>query len=195
MAKKEYEHKAINAELVMVDFDTDIPKRAGGSYQGTNIVYKAFNKVNEKGFTTKTFEFKPELRSQLEALSPKDKFTLNMYKEKDSKFWNVDSVAPGHVQQHSPSSTPAQGSAPSFDSNAPNPAAVGQVLNLALDLKLVSSIDELFNPVKAREVVAKVKAAKEAIASVWNEEIFEEDEKAKHSSHSHTQELNDDIPF
>jgi len=44
---KEYEKKATTAEMVMVDFDTQVSKRAGGTYEGTNIVFKAFVTLNQ----------------------------------------------------------------------------------------------------------------------------------------------------
>jgi len=126
---KEYEKKATTAEMVMVDFDTQVSKRAGGTYEGTNIVFKAFGKVNEKGFTTKTYEFKPELRAQLEAVNtPKTLFTLNQYREVGSQFWNIDSVDVGHTAQEAPSK-PSGGSSQAFNSGVEG-WELGQYTNL-----------------------------------------------------------------
>lgn len=195
---KKYENKAINAELIMVDFDTQVQKRNGGTYEGTTILYKAFGKPQDKSFTTKTFEFKPDLRGQLESLKPKDKFTLNLYREEGGQFWNVDSVTKGHTEQKrsSPSAnTASQGSA-SF--GGPNPAAVGQVLNLAVELGLIKSLDDLQDVNKARSVVAQVKAAKAAIAAVYDDDVKQE-EQNQQAAQSHTPEpsggFDDDLPF
>lgn len=193
---KKYENKAINAELVAVQFDIDIQKRNGGTYKGTKIIYNAFGKINEKAFTTKTFEFKPDLRGQLESLSSGDKFTLNLYREEGAQFWNVDSVIKGHTEQQrpSPSANASQGSA-SF--GGPNPAAVGQVLNLAVELGLIKSLDDLQDVNKARSVVAQVKAAKAAIAAVYDDDVKQE-EQNQQAAQSHSEPaggFDDDLPF
>ena len=172
---KEFENKAIEGELVMVDFDTKIEKRAGGTYDGTNIIFKAFGKVNEKAFTTKTFEFKPALREQLESLSSGEAFTLHQYREVGSQFWNVDSVEKGH--------TPQQGGQPASKGSFVNPAAVGQAINLAVSLGLVKTYQE-FSPETVANAIASYKAVTEQFTKAWDG-----------VSPCESVEFDDDIPF
>lgn len=191
---KEYEHKNINAELVVVQFDTDIKKRDGGSYKGTKIIYNAFDKVNEKGIHESTFEFKPELRGQLESLNSGDAFTLRMYREKGAKFWNVDSVTKGHVNtRSSEGQARTQQGSPSSDDFV-SPAAVGQVLRLAVELKLVKSLDDFQDLGKTREIVKKVQAAKKAIEQVWSTDPEPASEQ-RNTGPDSDEGFDDDIPF
>ena len=172
---KEFENKAIEGELVMVDFDTKIEKRAGGTYEGTNIIFKAFGKVNEKAFTTKTFEFKPALREQLEGLSNGDAFTLHQYREVGSQFWNVDSVEKGHTAKRSMPAASPQGNAPAAQGGKPdpygsgyvNPAAVGQAINLAVSLGLVKNYTD-FTPETIAEAIAYYKKVTDEVTKAWD---------------------------
>lgn len=184
MSKKEYENKSINAEMIMVDFDTQIEKRVKGTYyKGTNIIYKAFGKVNEKGITTKTFEFKPDLRAQLEAVNQKGtKFTLNMYREVGGQFWNLDSVQPGHAQQQQS----VGNSVSSSSASGVNPAEVGQCINLAVSLGLVNSYAE-FNTNKIKDAIKSYKETRKQFESLWDEAVKEAAPKA--------QDADEDVPF
>lgn len=181
---KEFENKAIEGELVMVDFDTKIEKRAGGTYDGTNIIFKAFGKVNEKAFTTKTFEFKPALREQLESLSSGEAFTLHQYREVGSQFWNVDSVEKGHTAKRSMPAARPQASAPATQGGSfVNPAAVGQAINLAVSLGLVKTYQE-FSPETVANAIASYKAVTEQFTKAWDG-----------VSPCESVEFDDDIPF
>lgn len=188
MSEVKYENKSVPAEMVMVDFDTNVEKRAGGTYEGTNILFKAFGKVNEKGFTTKTYEFKPELRAQLESVSKKGTlFTMHMYRKAGGEFWNINSIEEGHVESSAPASSPAQGqAAPSF--GGPNPAAVGQAMNLAVELGLCKSYSDMADVNKVRDAIIQYKAAKELFGSLWDAATNEPQPKAQES-------FDDDVPF
>jgi hypothetical protein len=179
---KEFETKAIEGELVMVDFDTKVEKRAGGTYDGTNIIFKAFGKVNEKAFTTKTFEFKPALREQLESIGSGEAFTLHQYREVGSQFWNVDSVEKGHTAKRSMPAASPQGSAPSNSGSFVNPAAVGQAINLAVSLGLVKTYQE-FSPETVANAIASYKAVTDQFTKAWD------------SAKPESVEFDDDIPF
>jgi len=166
MAKK-YENKSINCEMVMVDFDTQVEKRAGGTYDGTLIIYKAFNKVNEKGITTKTFEFKPDLRAQLEAVNKKGtKFTMNLYREEGGQFWNLNDVQPGHQQQQQ--STNYGNSVQAQGADGINYPELGQCMNMAVSLGLVNSYAE-FNTNKIRDAIKAYKETKAQFVELWLE--------------------------
>lgn len=165
---KEFENKSIEGELVMVDFDTKIEKRAGGTYDGTNIIFKAFGKVNEKAFTTKTFEFKPALREQLESIGSGEAFTLHQYREVGSQFWNVDSVEKGHTAERSmPAASPQASAPPSQGGSFVNPAAVGQAINLAVSLGLVKNYAD-FTPETIAEAIAYYKKVTDEVTKAWD---------------------------
>ena len=164
---KEFETKAIEGELVMVDFDTKVEKRAGGTYDGTNIIFKAFGKVNEKAFTTKTFEFKPALREQLESIGSGEAFTLHQYREVGSQFWNVDSVEKGHTAKRSMPAASPQASVPTNSGSFVNPAAVGQAINLAVSLGLVKTYQE-FSPETVANAIASYKAVTDQFTKAWD---------------------------
>lgn len=189
---KEYENKAVTAEMVYVDFDTQVEKRAGGTYDGTNIVYKAFGKINEKGLTTKTFEFKENLRAELEAVNKKGcKFTFNFYREVGGQFWNIDSVVAGHVAQQPRGGATAQASN-SFD---PNPAAVGQAINLAVELGLAFKYED-FTPNVIRTAIDKYKTLKEEFTSNWEAASKEPSPPpAKKVSSDFADSIEDEVPF
>lgn len=198
---KNYERKAIEIVVVSADSDTQVEKHGGGTYPGAEIIYKAFGKTETKGIHANTFKFKPEVKAQIDAMTPKSKWTMNLYREEGGKFWNVDSFVEGHGHakpSSSSSGNQSQGSA-SFNADSPNPAAVGQVLNLAIEMKLIKKLDDLQDANVARSVVAQVKAAKEAIAAVWNDAEKQHEEEI-HSSNSRTDNsqsdgFNDDVPF
>lgn len=197
---KQYEHKAINAELVLVQFDTQLKKRTGGSYPGTKLVYNAFDKINEKGIHEKTFEFKPELRGQLEALQPNDKFTLNMYREEGTQFWNIDSVTKGHTQQRSSSSGTGQartqqGSTSSSSYSSVNPAEVGQCLNLAVQLGVAKTYDELSNPSVMATAIALYKGVKKQYTDNWDKAQEEVKQAVATENHGPAGFDDDDTPF
>jgi len=201
MTQKEYEKKAVTAEMVMVDFDTQIEKRAGGTYEGTNIIFKAFGKVVEKGFTTKSYEFKPELRTQLEAVNKKGTlFTLNYYREVGGQFWNIDSIRRGHAAKQSPASGSSTGQTASSGgfNGGPNPAAVGQAINLAVELGLAKSY-EAFTANVVRDAIDKYKTLKEEFTNNWEAATKEPSpppvQKAAHVGHDSFPLDDDDIPF
>lgn len=191
---KEYEYKAVQAEMVMVDFDTQVAKRAGGTYEGTNIMFKAFGKVNEKGFTTKTYEFKPELRAQLETVNKKGtKFTLNYFREAGGQFWNINDVQEGHAPREA---TQAQAAGGGSFSNGPNPAAVGQAMNLAVELGMCKSYADMADPNKVREAIICYKAAKALFSDLWEPAVKEPQPKVRENENEgFSDSFNDDVPF
>jgi hypothetical protein len=181
---KQYENQATNGTMVMVEFDADIKKQDGGTYKGTNIIYKSEKgELRNKGFTTKTYEFKPQLRGELESISGGEAFTLNQYREVGSKFWNVNSVEKGHnAESNKPSASP-QGNAPaSSNSGFVNPAAVGQAINLAVSLGLVKTYQE-FSPETVANAIASYKAVTDQFTKAWD------------SPKPESVEFDDDIPF
>jgi hypothetical protein len=182
---KEYENQATNGTMVMVEFDTDIIKQDKSTYKGTNIIYKSEKgELRNKGFTTKTYEFKPQLRGELESISGGEAFTLNQYREVGSKFWNVNSVEKGHnAESPTPVARP-QGSAPASSNSGSfvNPAAVGQAINLAVSLGLVKTYQE-FSPETVANAIASYKAVTEQFTEAWD------------SAKPESVDFDDDIPF
>lgn len=160
MSEAKYERKEINAEIVSAQASTNVAKKNGGTYPGAEIIYKAFGQVNQKGIHEKSFDFKPELKGQIESLSPGQKVTINMYRKEGDQFWNVDSIVDGHVQKQAQSS----GNTAKNFSGSVNPAAIGQAINLGIDSGL--SLDDLLDPAKAKAIWDKLEAVKKVMNDV-----------------------------
>ena len=207
MSDKEYEYKAVQGEMVMVDFDTQVEKRkkpdgtSNGSYAGTNIMFKAFGRVNEKALTTKTYEFKPELRAQLEAVqAPKTLFTMNMFREVGTQFWSINDVQVGHVAQDaSPSgNAQAQGSAPlkagqAFYDDAPIGPVIGQCLNMGVELGILNK-NNLDDPNAIRESIITYRKVKRQIFDLW-EAADKEPQPKVQENEPISDTFDDDCPF
>lgn len=97
-AKKEYENKSVNITIKMADSETQVDKRAGGTYPGAEIIYTGGGTTENKtkGIHEKSFQWKPELKVAIDKMKKGDKYTMNMYREVDTPFWNVDSFVEGH---------------------------------------------------------------------------------------------------
>jgi hypothetical protein len=184
---KQYENQATNGTMVMVEFDTDIIKQDKSTYKGTNIIYKSEKgELRNKGFTTKTYEFKPQLRGELESISGGEAFTLNQYREVGSKFWNVNSVEKGHTAKRSMPAASPQASPPAAQGGSfVNPAAVGQAINLAVSLGLVKTYQE-FSPETVANAIASYKAVTDQFTKAWDSAKPEDVEFG---------DFDDDIPF
>jgi hypothetical protein len=112
--------------------------------------------------------------------------------ETNGKYKNVNKKSITRTSVGSGQSAPAQQQSAQTSSD-PNPAAVGQVINLALETGLVKSIDDLLDPVKAREAVKKVRAAKEVVASVWDKDLSPVQKPVQEAVQE--DQFDDDIPF
>lgn len=75
-------------------------------------------------------------------------------------------------------------SQPSFDPSAPNPAAIGQAMNLAVELKLAKKYDDLMDEAKVIEAIKAYKKAKQTFTDLWDKatpapaenDVMEEDD-------------------
>lgn len=93
-------------KLISVEMATAIPKKDGGTYTGTKIVYEVNGNVQMKGIHPNGLKFNEELRQQLQTLSetklPKD---VVLHTEKAENGFNVN------VMGILPSDTPTEVSA------------------------------------------------------------------------------------
>ena len=181
----EYENKEFNAEIVAVKRDTQLQKRNGGTYPGTELIYEAFNQINKKGIHEKTFEIKPELKAQIDALNPGDKVTIKFYRKTGDQYWNLSSITQGQTAQRG---TGASQKPYKANNDSPNPAAVGQALNLAVELGLAKTFEELLRPEVARAAIDSYKEAKELYAKLWDAPVVEKKEAPAPSAE-------EDVPF
>jgi hypothetical protein len=160
MSEVKYDRQQINAEIISAQAETIVTKKDGGTYNGAEIIFKAFGEVKSIGIHEKAFGFKPELKSQIESLSQGQKATINRYRKQGDKFWNVDSIVDGHVQKQAPVS----GNAAKNFSGSVNPAAIGQAINLGIDAGL--SLDDLLDHAKAKAIWDKLEAVKKVMNDV-----------------------------
>lgn len=82
----------VRGQVVSVNLDVEIPKKAGGTYTGSQLAYRnsANGKLEEQNFTSQTLKYNPSIKTALGNLSTGDNFV--MVKEKEGDFWNVKSV-------------------------------------------------------------------------------------------------------
>ena len=169
---KEYEKQIKLGEMIRVKFDTDVKyAQKDGTYKGTIVQYEdvKFNKTDKLSITQQTFSIKKNLRSELEAVSePDTKFTIHQYREVGAQYWNTDKVTQGHTTLDAPAPSSARGKTirDGGFNNGPNPAAVGQAINLAVELGLAKSY-EGFTPNVIRNAIDKYKTLKEEFTANW----------------------------
>jgi len=180
----DYEYKDITAKLISVDTDAVIDKKGGGTYKGAEIIYKMNGAVYSKGIHEKTFEFKGDLKGQLESLKGGGDFTIHLYKKSGNQYWNVDSVENGHVHKSNSSGS----SKPSYDTGV-NHAAEGQAINLAVSLGMVKSYSD-FSKSTIIEAIKNYKDIKAKFTQLWDTE-----EKQEQQAQQEQPVSDDDIPF
>ena len=124
-----------------------------------------------------------------------EKFTLKLYREKGSQFWNVDSVVKGH-ESSSPQASGSNPSGGSYNNNA-NPAAIGQAINLAVELGLVRGYQDFTDDVIS-DAIMHYKVVKKKFTEMWDKVAVEEVKPTppKPAPSEYTPPLvEDDIPF
>ena len=80
---------------------------------------------------------------------------------KDTKKTKIEITKKGVARPSKVESGGTAGTTQATYSGGPNPAAVGQCINIAIDLKLASSYEELLDPKVVAEAVAKYNEAKD----------------------------------
>lgn len=77
----------VQIQVVSVQSDIQIPKKDGGSYAGTQLVYNAGGRTMTKGFAKAFIDNNVQLKAKLEALKAGEAATLVL--EKKGAFTNV----------------------------------------------------------------------------------------------------------
>lgn len=86
----------IQGTVVTVELGIEIPKLAGGVYQGSRLSYRdVAGALKEQCFTAQTLKYSPAVKVALSNLAPGEQFT--MVKEKEGEYWNVKSIIAGAV--------------------------------------------------------------------------------------------------
>lgn len=98
----------VRGQVVSVNINVEIPKKAGGTYTGSQLAYRnsASGKLEEQNFTSQTLKYNPSIGTALGNLSTGDNFV--MVKEKEGDFWNVKSITKAG-EQTVDSSAPSNG--------------------------------------------------------------------------------------
>jgi len=155
----------ITGEVVKVELDIDVPYATkSGTYSGSRLTFRAFGKVNEQCFTSKTLEFNPHLREVLEELEEGDKFL--MVKEKKGKYNNVKEI----IKNGQKSSIPQKKeySVPMTDSRQES---------IVFQSSIKAAIDILSNDLEVEKVLSlAAKIAKEAISPDLNKNYESEED-------------------
>lgn len=77
--------------VISVDVDVQIPKKNGGTYPGTQLIYKnKKGEIKNKAFHSNVLKFNEELKKALDNLGPGEHFIMTQ--EKEGEFWNVKSL-------------------------------------------------------------------------------------------------------
>lgn len=188
MAK--WEKDEINAEILAVQFDVDLKKQDGSTYKGARVMYTAFDKPNTKSIPQSQLDKNVDLKAQLSTCNPGDSVTVYRYRMEGAKLWNWSEVKKGHMAQRSqaPRQETQQEQATSQGGFNPNPAAVGQALNLAIELGLAKNYKQLLDPSVAREAIDKYKQAKDLYAELWDAPVAKTNTQQQ-------EEIEEEIPF
>ena len=77
--------------VISIEHNTQIKKKAGGTYPGTQLVYKTSDgEIRSQALHENVLKYNEELAKALKALEATDAF--EMVKEKDGEYWNVISI-------------------------------------------------------------------------------------------------------
>lgn len=81
--------------IISAESQVDIPKRAGGTYPGALLAYKADGQVSQKGIHSTVLGNNAELTAQIKELEGKTNVdvTLHMIKN-DNGFWDLVEILP-----------------------------------------------------------------------------------------------------
>lgn len=98
----------ITGKIVSINMNATIQKTSGGTYPGTEIVFRDANgKVQTKNIHENGLKYAPALRNGLESLEVGDNFTVEMEKKDD--FWTWISIKKGIEQEEKQKPVPPQG--------------------------------------------------------------------------------------
>lgn len=161
----------LTGTFVEVEFDANVEKRAGGTYNGFRVTYKD-NKGEYQTMvkTMKTLEVTPGLRAGLDSLKAGEAFTIE--RKRDGDFLNPTKAyvgqpvggsepAPAKVYTPGPKTASEQGMMPVAKTNT------FEVNNELKEKQM--KIDELKQPLIIRQVCLKAAAELADILKIKNE--------------------------
>lgn len=100
----------IYGKTIDVEFDVAVPKKDGGSYEGTTITYKdQQGKIQSKAWAKKSLDHpsNAHLKSQLQVLTKGSDFVAEAVKN-DAGFWNWVDIKLGAAPANTAPSAPAK---------------------------------------------------------------------------------------
>ena len=107
------DERTMTVQIVSVELDTELVNQSGKKYTGAEVIYKTKEgKTNTKCMANTAFKFNKTLRSDLEAVGPKDYVEVVSVKNGDFVNWvsvkKVDApVAEEPTQEEAPAKTTA----------------------------------------------------------------------------------------
>jgi hypothetical protein len=82
--------------VISVSLETQVKKNGGGTYPGWELVYKTKDgEIRTAAKHVNDLKYKPNLKSDLQALSVGDQFTLDQEKNATSGFYDINSIKKG----------------------------------------------------------------------------------------------------
>jgi hypothetical protein len=107
--------------VVSVSLETQVKKNGGGTYPGWELVYKTQDgEIRTAAKHVNDLKYKPNLKTDLQALAQGDQFTLDQEKNATSGFYDINSIKKGWAEG-SPS-IPAQAPAEKLQGSNNKPA-------------------------------------------------------------------------
>lgn len=125
-------------KVLSIEMETSIPKKDGGTYTGTKVVYEKDGKTVTKGIHPNGLKFNEELRNQLVTLSesglPKE---VVLHTERAENGFNVNVVAilPADTETTSSTTTTSYTSSPKSTYGGGSTSNKDTAINRAVALK------------------------------------------------------------
>lgn len=114
-------------KVLKVELNTQIEKRDGGYYPGHKVVYEDGGEVRSKGYHEKALQYKPEIKSAIEAMEEGKTYNVKMEKN-DNGYWDWVSV------EESTQSSKSSGNVNNSRQNDTTGMAVGHALTNAVHI-------------------------------------------------------------
>ncbi len=148
----------MKVQIISVALDSEIPKKDGGTYRGTLIVFKDLNKnmIGNKGISATYLDKNSELKNKIAALTPGQDIELVFTKQ--GSFNNLtDVVELKEEAQPAKQNKSFMKTDPSVQRSIVRQSAVAQIVNLFVATGTVQVVDEeLINDViQKAELIAK----------------------------------------
>ena len=138
-------------KIVAVQHDTQIQKRDGGTYTGTQVTYESAGRVMQKAFPQTFLSKVPELDRKIRALEPNQEVTLVL--QKNGQFTNVTDILPASEGQ-AYSAPSNKGGYKGKTSGGSNPTDVARIARQTAVQAASAFCKDAASTVEAAEVLA-----------------------------------------